>query len=60
MSNNTSHVTASPTDGSDVGEATAVENLTAFNDAIWYANELAPNIQITVEMEINIDTPISQ
>ena len=28
MSNNTSHVTASLTDGSDVGAATTVENLT--------------------------------
>ena len=58
MSNITSHVTASPTEGSDVCAATTVANLTTIDDT-RYANELAPNIQITVEMETNIDTTIS-
>ena len=43
MSNNTSHVTASPNEGSGVGAATTVANLTTFNEDTQYANELAPN-----------------
>lgn len=37
-----------------------MENLTTFNDDTRYANEFALNIKITVEMETNIDTTISQ